>query len=213
MGKEVFSLSLGSFPAFQAANDLNITSRTKEEELEDIIRSKDNCIERIIEKLDHQVKHGSWGMNGEERLALMSLLDKIASNKRELDGTARGLAIQIEELSKADKKLQQDIFDVNDLARYTLQELSKRITAIEDKEIKKGVSASKHIDQLFADMELIGRKQVSFLEASKILNLGKSRMKQLKPNIAHDERFIIVKSRSHKQKEMIRLRKYHNLIK
>ena len=121
------------------------------------------------------------------------------------------VAIQIEELSKADEKLQLDIFDVKDLARNIFKELSKRITAIEDKEIKKGVSASKHLDQLFADMEIIGRKQVSFLEASKVI--GKSRMKQLKPNIAHDGRFIIVKSRSHKQKEMIRLRKYHNLIK
>jgi hypothetical protein len=212
MSKEMVSLLPESLPGYQADNDLDLIPRTREEELEDIIRSKDNCIEKIIEKLDHQVKHAR-GMSGEERLALISLLDKIASNKKELDSTAKGLAIQIEELSKADEKLQLDIFDVKDLARYTLKELSKRITAIEDKEIKKGVSASKHLDQLFADMEILGRKQVSFLEASKILNIGKSRMKQLKPNIAHDERFIIVKSRSHKQKEMIRLSKYHKLIK
>jgi hypothetical protein len=212
MSKEMVSLLPESLPGYQADNDLDLIPRTREEELEDIIRSKDNCIEKIIEKLDHQVKHAR-GMSGEERLALISLLDKIASNKKELDSTAKGLAIQIEELSKADEKLQLDIFDVKDLARYTLKELSKRITAIEDKEIKKGVSASKHLDQLFADMEILGRKQVSFLEASKILNIGKSRMKQLKPNIAHDERFIIVKSRSHKQKVMIRLSKYHKLIK
>jgi hypothetical protein len=152
-------------------------------------------------------------MNGEERLALVSLLDKIASIKKELDGTASGLAIQIEELSKDNDRLHQDIFDVKELARYTLKELSRRLTAIEDKNMKKGESASKHLDQLFEDMEILGRKQVSFLEASKMLNIGKPRMKQLKPIIALDGRFIIVKSRSHKQKEMIRLSKYHKIIR
>jgi hypothetical protein len=213
MGKDLVSLPPESLPAYQAANDLDLISRTREMELEDIIRSKDNCIEKIIEKLDHQVKYRSGGMNGEERLALVSLLDKIASIKKELDGTASGLAIQIEELSKDNDRLHQDIFDVKELARYTLKELSRRLTAIEDKNMKKGESASKHLDQLFEDMEILGRKQVSFLEASKMLNIGKPRMKQLKPIIALDGRFIIVKSRSHKQKEMIRLSKYHKLIK
>jgi hypothetical protein len=212
MNKEAVSLPLESLPCYQAANDLGIVPLTREEELEDLIRSKDNFIEKIIEKLDHQVKRGSWTMNWEERLALISLLDKITSKNKELDGIAKELAVQIKELSKDNDRLQQDIFDVKDLARYTLQELSRRVNAIEDKKIKKGKSASEHLDHLFADMELLGRKQVSFLEASKILNIGKSRMKQLKPNIALDGRFIIVKSKSHKQKEMIRLSKYHKLI-
>jgi hypothetical protein len=82
-------------------------------------------------------QNGIWGMNGAERLALISLLDKIASNNKELDNTAKGLAIQIEELSKADKKLQKDIFDVKDLARYTLQELSKRIRLLKIKRSKR----------------------------------------------------------------------------
>jgi hypothetical protein len=212
MGKEAISLPPESLPGYKAASHLDIDPRMREEELEDLIRSKDNFIEKIIEKLDYQVKRGSWTMSWEERLALISLLDKIASKNKELDGIAEELAIQIEEISKNNDRLQQDIFDVKDLARYTLQELSRRVSAIEDRKIKKGKSASEHLDHLFADMELLGRKQVSFLEASKILNIGKSRMKQLKPNIALDGRFIIVKSRSHKQKELIRLSKYHKLI-
>ena len=213
MGKEVVSLLPEFLPAHLEANDLDIIPRTREEELEDIVRSKDNCIEKIIEKLDHQVKYRSGGMNGEEHLDLLILLDKITSNKKELDGIAKELAIQIEELSKDNDRLHQDILDVKDLAIYTLKELSRRVTAIEDKNIKKGESASEHLDQLFEDMEILGRKQVSFLEASKILNIGKPRMKQLKPIIALDGRFIIVKSRSHKQKEMIRLSKYLKIIR
>ncbi|VVB63978.1 Uncharacterised protein [uncultured archaeon] len=212
MDREMVSLPPESLPGYQEGNDLDVVPRAREDELEDIIRSKDNFIEKIIEKLDHQVKHGSGVISGEERLTLISLLDKITCKNKELDGIANELSIQIEELTKGNGRLQQDIIDVNELARYTLRELSRRITAIEDKKIKKSKSASVHLDKLFEDMEILGRKQVSFLEASKILNIGKSRMKQLKPNIALDGRFIIVKSRSHKQKELIRLRKYHKLI-
>jgi hypothetical protein len=40
MGKDLVSLPPESLPAYQAANDLDLISRTREMELEDIIRSR-----------------------------------------------------------------------------------------------------------------------------------------------------------------------------
>lgn len=62
------------------------------------------------------------------------------------------------------------------------------------------------LDALYTEMEILGRKQVSFAEAAKILRVTRQRVQQLKAAIALDQRFIIVPSESHKQRLLIRLR-------
>lgn len=62
------------------------------------------------------------------------------------------------------------------------------------------------LDDLFTEMQAIGRKQVDFATAAKMVKRSKSRILQLKPEIGQDMRFILVPSESHSQKVLIRVR-------
>ena len=62
------------------------------------------------------------------------------------------------------------------------------------------------LDELYSEMQAIGRKQVDFATAAKMVKRSKSRLLQLKPEIGQDMRFILVPSESHSQKVLIRVR-------
>lgn len=62
------------------------------------------------------------------------------------------------------------------------------------------------LDELYAEMQAIGRKQVDFATAARMVKRSKSRMLQLKAEIGQDMRFVLVPSESHSQKVLIRLR-------
>lgn len=65
---------------------------------------------------------------------------------------------------------------------------------------------SKLLDELYAEMTAIGRKQVDFKTAARMVKRSKSRLLQIKPLIGQDMRFMLVPSESHSQKILIRLR-------
>ena len=65
---------------------------------------------------------------------------------------------------------------------------------------------SKLLDELYAEMTAIGRKQVDFKTAARMVKRSKSRLLQIKPLIGQDMRFVLVPSESHSQKILIRLR-------
>ena len=65
---------------------------------------------------------------------------------------------------------------------------------------------SKLLDELYAEMTAIGRKQVDFKTAARMIKRSKSRLLQIKPLIGQDMRFMLVPSESHSQKILIRLR-------
>ena len=62
------------------------------------------------------------------------------------------------------------------------------------------------LDELYKEMVAIGRKQTDFATAARMVKRSKSRMLQLKAAIALDQRFILVPSKSHSQRNIIRLR-------
>ena len=62
------------------------------------------------------------------------------------------------------------------------------------------------LEELYKEMLAIGRKQVDFATAARMVKRSKSRMHQLKAAIALDHRFILIPSASHSQKNIIRLR-------
>lgn len=64
---------------------------------------------------------------------------------------------------------------------------------------------SRLLDELYKEMTAIGRKQVDFATAARMVKRSKSRMLQLKGLIALDERFVLKPSESHSQKNLIRL--------
>jgi hypothetical protein len=59
---------------------------------------------------------------------------------------------------------------------------------------------------LFKEMAAIGRKQVDFATAARMVKRSKSRMLQLKGMIGQDMRFVLVPSETHSQKVLIRVR-------
>ena len=62
------------------------------------------------------------------------------------------------------------------------------------------------LDELYKEMVAIGRRQVDFATAARMVKRSKSRMLQLKTAIALDQRFILIPSERHIQKMIIRLR-------
>jgi len=68
------------------------------------------------------------------------------------------------------------------------------------------------IDELYQHMRIVGLKQTTFAGAAKILKRSKGRIKQLHPLLAMDQRFIILPSESHKQRLVIRLREFYELV-
>jgi hypothetical protein len=58
------------------------------------------------------------------------------------------------------------------------------------------------LDKLF---NLINRKQVYFPEAAELLKVTRQRIHQLKAAIALDNRFVLIKSESYKNRSLIRL--------
>lgn len=61
-------------------------------------------------------------------------------------------------------------------------------------------------DRLFEAMALVGRRQVTFAEAGKLLRVTRQRVHQAKRDIAADTRFELSRSGSHKQRLLIRLK-------
>jgi hypothetical protein len=66
-------------------------------------------------------------------------------------------------------------------------------------------TAKDHLDRLFLEMHRLGHKQVRMKDAARILGLSVPQMKNIKPHIGDDARFVIVKDPSHKQRHLIRL--------
>ncbi|HOO55014.1 MAG TPA: hypothetical protein PLY09_02560 [Methanothrix sp.] len=64
---------------------------------------------------------------------------------------------------------------------------------------------STHVEDLRQTMISLNIRQVSVKYAARLLELSKSRMDQLKPAIAADSRFQIVRDPRHKQRHLIRL--------
>lgn len=61
-------------------------------------------------------------------------------------------------------------------------------------------------DRLFEAMALVGRRQVTFSEAGKLLAITRQRVHQAKGALAADTRFEIIQSGSHRQRLLIRLK-------
>ena len=188
--------------SFRLASDLG-PSPDEREEFATKIRSKDAELEELRE-----AKSGA--MKPKERQALVLLLSDIRKENEDLKEQAVKQAGQIEDLTKALKDIQEDIEQIRDDFPRLLAEDRRRLKLLEDgPDLSENDTIRSHIDELYTHMEAIGRKQVSFKEASRCLNLSKTRVLQFKTVIALDDRFIIVPSETHKQRKWIRLRKYY----
>jgi len=195
-----------ALPGFTLASEI-LPNNLTHDELEEIIHGKDAEIERLRGMRNtspaYPEQTESHGLKPDERQTLNDLLAANKELRETVEKQERKIADQAREISD----LKQDIEDIReyfprlvaeDRARLTV--LEKGTIAVEPKTVKS------HLDGLHEHMMAIGRKQVSFREAAKIIGISKQRLHQFKAEIALDTRFIIVDSQSHKQKELIRLR-------
>jgi len=189
---------------FQPASEL-CPSPSRDSELEALCSLQAEQLERLQ---DHANEPRAI-IRPEEKQALVQLLSDLGEQGKAQVKQIEKMVREIDDLRKALKEAEEDIEQIRLYFPKLISEDRKRLTTLEQgSALSDNATVQGHITKLYAHMEAIGRKQVSFLEASKCLKLSKSRVLQFKAIIALDDRFIIVQSESHKQKRLIRLRKY-----
>jgi len=207
-------ISEGQLPGFVPASEIPPGNQSREEELEEMVRKLTAEAERRSDMNDdvlasRTARKPYTGPKPQEWQALQTVIRDLLESNRELQTTVKKQKLQIEGLQKANNDLQQDIVDIRALFTEMMAEDRRRIRALElGPDITNNATAKAHVDELYSHLKAIGRKQISFKDASRCLKLSKSRILQLKAIIALDDRFVIVPSESHKQKELIRLREY-----
>jgi len=165
-------------------------------------------VERRLKELERKVA-GIATLKPEERQGLRETINDLLTEVQSLQADSNKQAREIEDLKRAKKELEDDIEQIREHFPRLVAEIKARLAVLEEgPDLSDNTTVQDHITALYEHMEAIGRKQVSFLEASRCLKLSKSRVLQFKAAIALDTRFIIVHSESHKQKSLIRLRKY-----
>lgn len=202
-----------TLPAFQLASELG-PSPSREEDLEDLCSRQAEQLERLQGLATEprgavKLPAGTIIIRSEEKQALIQVISDLGKRVEDLERLTARRDKEIEDLHKALKEAQQDIVWIQETFPPQIAEGLRRLKALEEgPDLSDNATVQRHITALYDHMDAIGRKQVSFLEASRCLKLSKSRILQFKAVIALDARFIIVQSESHKQKELIRLRKY-----
>jgi len=66
-------------------------------------------------------------------------------------------------------------------------------------------AARDHLDRLFSEMRRLSIRQTSTKDAAHLLGVSKPLVKKLKPYLATDSRFVILRDPRHKQRHLIRL--------
>ena len=198
------SLVASSIPSFVIASELP-PSPSEREALEDKIRAQAAQLEKLQDGGECAPR-----IRPDELQKLIILLNTFDGRIKELEVQTERHARQIDDLTKDARDIQEDIEQIRDHFPRLIAEVNRRLKVLEaESSPNESATAQAHIEELYEHMETIGRKQVSFKEASRCLKLSKSRVLQLKTALALDDRFIIVPSQGHKQKKLIRLRKYY----
>lgn len=85
------------------------------------------------------------------------------------------------------------------LARQRISKLEAPAPALREE------TAAGHLDRLFSEMRRLNLRQVTTKDAAHLLGISKRQMKDVKPYLAGDSRFVVVKDPHHKQRHLIRL--------
>ncbi len=82
----------------------------------------------------------------------------------------------------------------------------RRITALETPALALSQkTAGDHLDKLFSEMRRLSIRQTTTKDAARLLGVSKPLVKKLKPYLAKDSRFVILRDPRHKQRHLIRL--------
>jgi len=137
---------------FQPASELG-PSPSREEMLEDLVRSQAAQIERLREDEPRQAEIP--GIRPEEKQALVQLLSDLGERIKELELLAAKQARQIEEMDNVNNRLEQQITDVKGLAKDRISELLAEIVDIRNAQKVDRKYVNDFVEELGEAQELI----------------------------------------------------------
>lgn len=124
-------------PGFQPASEIPRRNLTREEELEEEVRQSRAETMRVLELLGSEQsqsgKPATTGPKPQEWQALQTVISDLLEANRELQATAKKQTMQIEDLQKAKKDLQEDIEQIREYFPKLVSEDRARLKALESK--------------------------------------------------------------------------------
>jgi len=193
---------------FQRASELP-ASPSREEQLEALIRTQAAAVERYEAMLDGQPQQQAGGkMSRQEKAAIITALSKLDDRLTALERATMGL----DDLKKNLKEAGEKIYDVHELARYSLKTLSVRCTSLEDHNKPRDTATNlAHLQAIWEELlrrQKAGTRGISYREAAKVCNVEKSTIKKLHGLIAADLRFDVIWHPKKKNTKLICLKNY-----
>ena len=119
---------------------------------------------------------------------------------------ARLAAVEEEnrQLRQEVEALRRDHADHRETVGREIASDRRRITALETPApALREETAKDHIDRLFSEMRRLKMRYVTIKDAARLLEISKPHMHKLKPYLADDSRFAIIKDPHHRQRHLI----------
>jgi hypothetical protein len=192
-------------------------SANEEEALKELVRVQAAKIERMEQMLDEAPQ--SPKMPSYEKAAIIVALSALDGRIKALEQTVEHLQTELKTAQDAVKESGQEVYDVHELARYSLKTLSVRCTALEDRVKPQDTPDNRaHVEaifQLLVSRAKTGQRGIIYSEAAKALKISKARVCQLRGLIASDCRMEISWHPNKKNTKIIHLKNYsyHNIVK
>ena len=131
--------------------------------------------------------------------ALRSLLSEVLGRLAAVEEENRQLRQVVE-------ALRRDHDDHRETVGREIASDRRRITALETPApALSQKTAGDHLDKLFSEMRSLSIRQTTTKDAARLLGVSKPLVKKLKPYLATDSRFVILRDPRHKQRHLIRL--------
>ena len=126
---------------------------------------------------------------------LSQILDRLAAVEEE----NRQLRQEVE-------ALRRDHADHRETVGREIASDRRRITALETPApALREKTAEDHVNRLFSEMRRLNIRQTTAKDAARLLGVSKPLIDKLKPYLATDPRFLILRDPHHKQRHLIRL--------
>jgi len=130
-----------------------------------------------------------------DRALLSEVLDRLAAVEEE----NRQIKTALEERDDEIAALREEIALERAYDRQRLARLEAPAPALSQK------AAGDHLDRLFSEMRRLSIRQTTTKDAARLLGVSKPLIDKIKPYLAADSRFVIMRDPRHKQRHIIRL--------
>ena len=103
-----------------------------------------------------------------------------------------------------DRKRIADLEAANNLRAIDIASDRKRITRLEAPALSKS-TAEDHLDRLFSEMRRLSIRQTTIKDAARFIGISKPHMQKLKPYLAADMRFALLKDPHRPNRYLVRI--------